>query len=786
MTAPSLYEAVMAFNATDLATILNDAGVVSDQPKNKEAKTQLWLRMIGDPKRIHAAYERLGGRARRALEVLQQAGGELTASRFQARLEKAGIVERTPASANALSGWAANTVSPVSVRNPTTFEQVLANLLLRGVIWTYGLPASGPANGKLSFSGGRYVYIPEEIAAHLPPPPPLAESAPEIKQVVAGSARICQRDLYLMWSASREAAFQTTANGLLRMSDLKRVAGQLLQPEILATGTRETDYRRVFFLRRLLAAKGLLHEQPGAIAAVSNPLFLSQPPAERVRESFLSWQDGAWWNELWATYNNGTTRASGNPLDFAAQQVVQARRTVLEALSRLVGRAGKRQSEAGAWVTLDELDEHLHDHDEEFLIQRIGPADLRNYYYAPANYSAYQYNMLGWVWDAGPDEETRWRSVERVFIQAVLTEGLYWLGLVDLGYGQEVTVEGGKAPAGLTAVRLTDMGRWLLLGGRPPAIPEETGRVVLQPNFHIFAFDPISDGVLARLDGFATRLNAERAIEFEITQGSVYRGQLAGQSVPEIKAWLEEVTGSPLPQNVSRSMDEWHTAFERVIVRPRLAWLEVARPSLAEAVLQDPALKKLIVRRVTPTGFFVRADQADALERALLAHDELPGRAADPSSALADAIQLDEAGRVTFRVPAPGLHVLARLHALAEQTPDGWRITPASITHAAAHGKDAPALLADLAAMARGVPAALQANIKTWARHYGRVTVQSVALLQFRDQETLDDLRREPELKGLLKSLKPEAKLGIAMVDPARLEQVLALLTAHSVEVVRL
>ena len=67
---------------------------------------------------------------------------------------------------------------------------------------------------------------------------------------------------------------------------------------------------------------------------------------------------------------------------------------------------------------------------------------------------------------------------------------------------------------------------------------------MLQPNFRIFAFDPISDSVLARLDSFAVRLNAERAIEYDITRESVYRAQLAGQTAGEIKAWLEQVTGA--------------------------------------------------------------------------------------------------------------------------------------------------------------------------------------------------------------------------------------------------
>ena len=140
--------------------------------------------------------------------------------------------------------------------------------------------------------------------------------------------------------------------------------------------------------------------------------------------------------------------------------------------------------------------------------------------------------------------------------------------------------------------------------------------MVVQPNFRIFAFDPISDGVLARLDGFATRLNAERGVEYELSRESVYRAQLAGQSVDGIRTWLEQVTDAALPQNVSRSLDEWQAAFERVVIRPRVGWLEVASPELAEAILANPALVSAVVKRATPTGLIVQSDRVDGWSRA--------------------------------------------------------------------------------------------------------------------------------------------------------------------------
>ena len=323
-----------------------------------------------------------------------------------------------------------------------------------------------------------------------------------------------------------------------------------------------------------------------------------------------------------APISRAATRAPGRVADYAQPQVGKARRTVLEALVHLSAIQTKVQKNACPWVDLATFSDYLRDHDEEFLVDRVTAERMSGGYYGSwsfSSYSPYQYNSLGWIWEAyAQNTELGWKGVERTFIEAVLVEGLYWLGLVDLGYAREVTAQGGAAPAGVVAVRLTEMGDWLLAGGPQPTIPEETGRVVVQPNFRIFAFDPISDGVLARLDGFAARLNAERAVEYELSRESVYRAQLAGQDVAGIRAWLEQVTGAPLPQNVSRSLDEWQAAFERIVIHPRVGWLEVVSPALADTLLADPGLAAAIIKRATPTGLIVHSDRVDALERGLL------------------------------------------------------------------------------------------------------------------------------------------------------------------------
>ncbi len=775
---PALREAIDAFRANEIGMILRAAGA-TDMPKSKEGKITLWLKLIGDPVRIQKALTQVTPRCRKALELLQQAGGELRTIRYRTLLERAGHLERESRhKATTQAAW--YQPRPEDVRDPVTFEEVLAVLLKYGLIWTHTLPTASLPTAKLGFEGGRFVYIPKEIAAHLSPPPERPRDETPVMYELNGSARVCQRDLYLIWSAARELPFQPTNVGLLRIGDLKRIAPQLLVPEKITTGKKEGDFRRLFFLRRLLTALGLLRDGTGpgggvTLEAAPDPALLATDPTERVRASFHAWRDGAWWNELWAT---SPTRA-GTPLaDYAPKQVTQARGKVLETLVRLA----RRNPE---WISLAELTDTIHDHNYEFLIDRDAAEQQARYtYYNRSTTSPYAYNPLNWAWDTHiRDEEAGWEAVEGRFIQAVLTEGLYWLGLIDLGYTRPVKPEGGEAPTGAFAVRLTDMGRWLLLGAKAPAIPADSGRVVLQPNFHIFAFDPVSDVVLAKLDGFAVRLRAERAVEYEVTRESVYRAQQTGRRVDEILSWLESITGAAVPQNIGRTMLEWQEAFERLIVRPRVGWVQVAAPELADALLAQPDLRDIIIKRITPTSLLVRADKVDDVELALLIAGELPARTSKPEDARQASITIAADGGIRFAHAVPSLYVYGYLHPFAEQNEAGWRVTRAAVERARVAGLDAPRIIGELGTLALGgVPVELQRRIKAWCKHFGDARTSQVTFIHFRDQAAADELLADSELQPYLTPFHPEARLGLTAIAPEQIETVRKILAERGVE----
>jgi hypothetical protein len=234
---------------------------------------------------------------------------------------------------------------------------------------------------------------------------------------------------------------------------------------------------------------------------------------------------------------------------------------------------------------------------------------------------------------------------------------------------------------------------------------------------------------------------------------------------------------------VARSLAEWQSDFERIVIRGRVGWLETTA-ELASALLDNPAMQPAIVQRISPTGLLVHADQMDALEQALLAAGELPARSADPANAHRDSITLAEDGRIAFVHQTPSIYAYGRLQDVCEQADDAWRVTRASVSRARQAGLDPAAIIAALEAMAvGGVPAALQQQIKAWASYYGAATVQTLTLVQFKSQETLEELLTDPALARVLKPWPPQAKIGMARVAPEDLAAVRGLLAERGVEV---
>lgn len=70
-----------------------------------------------------------------------------------------------------------------------------------------------------------------------------------------------------------------------------------------------------------------------------------------------------------------------------------------------------------------------------------------------------------------------------------------------------------------------------------------------------------------------------------------------------------------------------------------------------------------------------------------------------------------------------------------------------------------------LAAIHRGpLPDRLVRRIRAWAKYYGDAAVETVTLVQIRDDDTLNELLADPELAALIKPFAPAKSKALARV----------------------
>ena len=328
------------------------------------------------------------------------------------------------------------------------------------------------------------------------------------------------------------------------------------------------------------------------------------------------------------------------------------------------------------------------------------------------------------------------------------------------------------------------MGRWLLGLGPCPEIPEGGGRVIVQPNLHIVALDPVNDALLVALDAFAERLNAERAVEYRLTRASVYAGQQAGWSAERIQAFLSEHTGADLPANVARTLDEWQAQHERIVLRPAVT-LAHGPAAVFDALAADPAAADLLAARPLPEVALLNDEAAVAgLVSALRERGLLPLVAEGPAVP-AHSIQADETGTLRFATPRPSLYLHGHLAAFADPAGADGLSDQRRLGGPRPARRDSPPpdIVARLEAVHRGpLPAPLLRRIRAWAKHFGDAALEPFVLLQVRDAATLAELRADPELAPLLHDFAPAPGKALAHVNPADVDRLRALLAERGVE----
>jgi hypothetical protein len=362
-------------------------------------------------------------------------------------------------------------------------------------------------------------------------------------------------------------------------------------------------------------------------------------------------------------------------------------------------------------------------------------------------------------------------------VGGALSGPLHWIGTVD------IAADGSR----LLAFRLNSSGALALgLRGSGSTTALEEAKLVVQPNFQIFALGPVSEATLAQLESFADRVKADRsAFEYTLSHAAIYRGQKAGLSIDQIIAFLEEESGTALPQNVLRTLREYGEQHERIVFRRGVALTESKSPEMMTELWNEPATKSHLQQRLTPTVALLKKGRLHALRETLLERGLLPAISAQTDHC-AGRLQASPDGELTPVHEGPDLLLESRLQSLAEQHEDRFRITEGAVRRAAARGIAVKEYLNELNELYHGaMPAALQMRIKAWGRYYGKASLRKAVLLEVKDSATADDLLEDAELAPLLSRFPADPRGRLLLVHARDLELLHHLLAERGVEVVQ-
>ncbi|MFN3761609.1 MAG: helicase-associated domain-containing protein, partial [Anaerolineae bacterium] len=709
------------YHAATLLRMAEAAGLnVRDQRGKKPTKEQLFARIRAEfftRERVQASWERLDERERAVLNRLLLRGGEVATRAFRREILRAGLATEAPEPSGPLRyvydsddiPYGRGYVGHPDRRDSLVFEDIIARLTYYGLVFSRDAPlTSGNTPYKLRFHPGRTLYVPEIVRRYLPEPEPLPVGLPsenEPSRVEAGTPTLLLRDLYLYWDFVRRNDVMLVQSGHVGKNGLKAINQVLLVPDpLLPDARREDETGRLYLLRRLLEKLGLVRAEKGYLRPVGKdplevPGFWRRPLIRQARACL----------EAWSQLSG--SEGFGSRADRYQPRYAHARQSVLAALKTFP---------PGVWVEPETLLEEVAARDPDFLFPERSRIENYRYgwYYNPSGgYSGDRKELL----DTMGELEAR-------FVEHCLTGFLHPVGVVDLGY------EGNT----LRGFRLTPLGQALLglSSGEPTAEGEDTGRLIVQPNFQVMAIGPVSLALLAQLDLFAERQRADRsAFEYRLSRESVYRAQQLGMDVADVLRILTRNGATELPQNVRRSLEEWAASHERIVFRTGVSLLQAADAGLLATLMDHPDIGRHLARPVSPEVALIRNGRVPSVVSELVGQGLFPAVSdARPESADHSVI-IGPDGTIRPVHAVPSLYLRGRLSRLAEETAGGeWRLTPESVRRAGGERSRVLRILEELHRLHRGpFPDRLAEQIKAWGGYYGHAAAETLTLIEFRD-----------------------------------------------------
>jgi hypothetical protein len=519
--------------------------------------------LLGDAMLASGAVERrvaaLSPGAREALGVLRREGGRATVKSLALRF---GELRRIgPAALERERPWK----HPM----PPLEELVYSGLAFR---------AFGAAPG----GHGELLLAPRELLERLPAsgqPPVVDAPLADLPDRVADQGLALSEDLLALLSHLRRAQPRIDEAAPERLPTWLAESGPLGEGPLAGRWIGSPTPDRLALLWRLAWQLRLVSADGGRLRpALAARDWLRAPDGTRAGRLYRAWRDDAQWVDL-AHVAAVTCDPGGCPHDPAAP-----RRNLCALL---------RQLEPNRWHRLADVVQALKRHRPTYLRP---DADLTSWFIRDAASGEYL---------SGP---ASWELVEGRLAEHLLTQPLHWLGMVRLGSSGEGALADRLA--------LTDLGAAILgRGARPPARrPEPLARIAADGAINVALTQ--SSYERYQLERIAEWQGQDEVASYRLTESSVWGGDNAGISVPQIAAFLRRITGGAVPAGLQLTLQAWEARFGRATLRQAVL-LEFADEETAREALGDKQIAPLIAQALTPTLMAVRPNDIQELIAAL-------------------------------------------------------------------------------------------------------------------------------------------------------------------------
>lgn len=283
---------------------------------------------------------------------------------------------------------------------------------------------------------------------------------------------------------------------------------------------------------------------------------------EQARQFLAWWKRGTQWRDVWSADFRQWDASDWNPL--------AARGLLVDLLSSAI-------YEPKRWYSISSLLD---------TIWLRGPYSLR-----PA-----RYRERGRTQSVPFELRERWDRCERVVYQGILASTLSELGIITTN--RHSTDAKTSLPSLPTRFRITEFGAQVLFKKPTSSTAKPVKDLVVQPSLEmiLLRFDPQT---LYQLLPFSEVRLVEQASRLTLTQKSVLRGIEKGMNVDQMLIILNESSKKAIPQNVTRTLQDWARTYREVEIGEVLL-IEASSEGVADDLCLSSQWQAFGIEKIAP------------------------------------------------------------------------------------------------------------------------------------------------------------------------------------------